>query len=368
MPLRRRCPRLLAALLSLCAFAVVQAASLEKVEWQTGTDRGAESLLLQFASTEVPDVQVEVQAWGLDVWLPGVAVEGVRAEAIRIVNEQGGARLRVERPGLELRSVRLEGRTVRLSVHGPAMAPPPGVSAYRVGVSDVVSVLVYGNPDLSGDFAVAPDGTIQMPLVGSVPAAGMTDSQISRQLHDLLERDFLVDPQVSVSVKAYQSQWAYVAGAVARAVRIPLGPTMTLKDVLSEAGVALAPGQELVLTRTGGNGETRVLDAAAVEAGDAPVPRDGDVLTVQEPQYVFIQGEVRRPGRYLLTEEMTILQAIALAEGFTDWADKRGIRVLRTVGEDTLEERVNFKKVEERRAPDLPLAAGDVILVKRKLL
>jgi polysaccharide export outer membrane protein len=294
-------------------------------------------------------------------------LESAETEGIRVLDEEAGSRILIDRPGARLQSSRVVERTLRLVVAVPAVPGGPS-QAYRVGVGDVVHVGVYKNDDLSGDFSVAPDGTITLPLVGTVPAAGLTDTELADQLRRILERDYLVDPQVAVTVRSYQSQWVYVAGTVPRAVRIPISPGMSLKDVLSEAGVALGPGQTVILTRTGSDGQTLTLESSALESETAPAPHDGDVLNVQDPQYVFTQGEIARPGRLLFTKGMTILQAISLSEGLTSWANKKEVRILRTMNGETVEELVNLKKVEERKSPDVPLHAGDVILVKRKVL
>jgi polysaccharide export outer membrane protein len=110
------------------------------------------------------------------------------------------------------------------------------------------------------------------------------------------------------------------------------------------------------------------LDPTTLEAPDCPVPRDGDVLTVQEPGYVYVQGEVKRPSRLPYVPQMTLLHVITMVEGLTDWANKREVRILRTVGAETVEETVNLKRIEERKDPDPPVQAGDVILVRRRML
>ena len=353
---------------AVAAPATASAPTLSRVQWESGSEKGTESLLLSFASA-APRISVETEPGGLSVWLPGVSASEVSAAGIRASAEPWGTRLRVERPGAELRSVKLDGETVRILISSrPAPPAMRSSSGYRIGVGDVVTVSVYKNADLSGEFPVAHDGTIDLPLVGPVPASGVTDTELAARIAAVLDRDFLIDPQVSVSIKTYQSQWVYVTGVVTRAVRIPLTPGMTMKDALSEAGVALSPGQVVALTRAAGSGETIVLNAEALDAADCPAPRDGDVLTVSEPSYVFVQGEVRRPGRLPLTPGLTLLQAIAMSEGLTDWANKKEVTILRTVGQEILEETINLKKVEERRMQDPPLKAGDQILVRRRVL
>jgi polysaccharide export outer membrane protein len=101
---------------------------------------------------------------------------------------------------------------------------------------------------------------------------------------------------------------------------------------------------------------------------DAFEPRDGDVLTVQEPRFVSIYGEVRRPSRVVLVPGLTLLQGITLAEGLTEWASKKEVRILRKGPNGPEEVLVNLNKVEEREIPDPVLQADDVVIVKRRFL
>ncbi len=362
--------------IAFVAPSLVHAAPPLKVVWEQGGVTGAESLLLAFDSA-APRLSVAVMSGGLDVWLPGVFLAEPPATGIQLGREAGGTRLLIARPGVALRSVEFEDKEVRIRMAlavdpaNAAAATTPDTrsdSSYRIGVGDIVNVTVYKNLDLSGEFPVAHDGTINLPLAGPIPARGFTDTELAARIAKVLDKDLLIDPQVSVSVKTYQSQWVYVTGAVARAVRVALEPGLGLKDALSEAGVALGPGQVVVLTRAAGAGETATLDAEALDNPGAPLPRDGDVLTVSDPAYVFIQGEVRRPGRFPLTPSMTVLQAISLAEGLTEWANKKDVRILRSVGQEMLEEEINLKRVEDRKDADPTLKPGDLILVRRRVL
>lgn len=347
------------------AVSTATAATLRKVEWQEGGEAATDTLILTFDSHS-PKVQVDSNKGGLELWFAGVDVPTGTLARIRAAADAGGARLFLDRPATALRSLTVEDTVVRV-VLARAAAAPHSASAYRIGVGDVVGIAIYKNPDLSGEFQVQNDGAFTMPLLGSVKAEGKTAEELSEELTAILAKDFLVDPQVSVTLKTYQSQWIYVTGSVGRAVRIPLSPGMTLKDALSEAGVALAPGQTVTLTRTG-EPEATTFDSAALESVNCPDPRDGDVLTVAEPSFFYIQGEVRRPGKFPVSPSMTVLQAIAVAEGLTDWASKREVHIRRTVGDKTSDQVVNLKKVEDRKVPDPPVLPGDVILVKRKVL
>ena len=91
------------------------------------------------------------------------------------------------------------------------------------------------------------------------------------------------------------------------------------------------------------------------------------IVTETTPQVIYVTGEVNKPGALPIANgQMSIIQAIAMAGGFTDFANKKDIRVLRkgSAGMQTL--RFNYKEAiddESRREP-LPLLPGDTVIVK----
>jgi protein involved in polysaccharide export with SLBB domain len=309
-------------------------------------------------------VDVLVRPWGIEVWAPGAKAAGAQLpKGVVLSPDAAGTRLRLERPGTFIRGVRHGASQVEILVEGGGERG----GQYHIGIGDVITLAVYKNQDLTGDLTVGPDGNITVPLLGVVAAAGRTESELAEDVRGALSKDYLVDPQVSLSVKTYQSQFVHVTGSVSRAARVPVKPSMTFKDILSEAGVALAPGQVVMLSRAGS--PPAPLSQTQLES-PGMVPQDGDVLDVQERGYVVVNGEVRRPGRHVLTSGMTLLEAIALTEGLTDWASKKDVRILRRDEADgpQREVLVNLRDVESGRAKDPVLQSGDVVLVGRRFL
>ncbi|MDP6344604.1 MAG: polysaccharide biosynthesis/export family protein [Alphaproteobacteria bacterium] len=78
------------------------------------------------------------------------------------------------------------------------------LSDYLLGPGDRLSVTVFGHNDLSGQMAVSANGSIAMPLVGQVPAATLTVSELQKNIVALLDRDFVVEPRVSIEVLGYR--------------------------------------------------------------------------------------------------------------------------------------------------------------------
>ena len=337
-----------------------------KARWGAAADAATASLVVEFDGP-ASAIEAAVVGSALEISLDGATVSDAGLpEGVTARRDGATTRLRVERPGLSLRSVRIDGSTATIIVNAPAKDAARGTGAYAIGVGDILAISVYKNDDLSGDFTVAPDGSIAVPLVGSIPVSGRTDAEVTSELTRRLADKYLVDPQVSVSVKSYLSQFVYVTGSVTRAGRVPIRPGLTLRGALAEVEAALSPNTTVELRRA--NGEVTTLDVAALDAADAPLPKAGDVLTVQQSNYVSIYGEVRRPNRLMLTPGMTLLQAIAMAEGLTDWASKKKVQILRKGTGGPTEVSVNLNAVESHDVPDPLLQPEDVIIIGRRVL
>jgi polysaccharide export outer membrane protein len=269
--------------------------------------------------------------------------------------------------------------TLPAALPSPAASPtPPPESVYRVGPGDVLDIVVLGNADLSRSATVQPSGVITVPLLNDVPVSGLNVSEIQRKLTTLLARDFLVNPQVEVRVKDYQSQFVLVLGEVNQPGRKPLRGTSRLIDVLVEAGgfSARASG-EVVITRGEGElpGGGRVMrlrlggQFTPQEYVTLEMPlRNGDVVTALPRSYVTVEGEVQRPNRYAIEGDLTVSGAISLAGGLTRYGSN-GVRLRRidpTTGQVTITE-VDLRAIRRGRAPDPAVGANDVITVPRRL-
>jgi polysaccharide biosynthesis/export protein len=267
----------------------------------------------------------------------------------------------------------------------PAASPPAPVPSpvaapdYRVGPGDVLDVTVFGNDDLSRTSTVQTSGVIALPLLGEVQVAGLTLPEVQRKLTTLLARDYLVNPQVEVKVKEYQSQFVSVVGEVNSPGRKPLRGRTRLIDVLVEAGgfTPRASGDIQIARREGSfEGGARILRMRL--SGSAPSPQDqvnlevllrnGDLITASPKYYVTVEGEIARPGRYPIEGELTITGAISTAGGLTRFGSSN-LKV-RRVDPETGQTRildVDLKAVRRGKEPDLVLLSNDVVSVPRRL-
>jgi polysaccharide export outer membrane protein len=247
--------------------------------------------------------------------------------------------------------------------------------AYRLGVRDMIEIYVHGHDDLSRSDTVPPDGVLNFPLIGQVQVVGRTTAEVAEEIRSRLEADYLVDPKVTVRVSEYESQWVNVVGFVRTPGKYPIkGPT-TLVDMITQAGgITENAGPTVVVTRTRPDGTTESLDVGRDELftpegrGAQLVLHHGDVVNVPEQPMFYIQGEVASPGTYPLERGYTLLKAISVAGGMSQWADRKSVELHRDVDGETRKIVVNLKAIEQRREQDVSLLPEDIIIVKRRLL
>jgi polysaccharide export outer membrane protein len=259
----------------------------------------------------------------------------------------------------------------------PAAKPTP--PEYRVGAGDVLELVVFGNDDLTRTPTVQPNGVIALPLLGEVPVGGLTVAELQRKLTTLLARDFLVNPQVEVKVKEYQSQSVSVVGEVNSPGRKPLRGRTRLIDVLLEAGgFRPTASGEIVITRNEGTFEGGAHSMKLRFGGTAPTPQDqinlelplqnGDIITASAKYYVTVEGEVTRPGRYPIDGDLTLSGAISLGGGLTRFgSNDLRIRRIDPETKQTQILEIDLKDIRSGKKPDPVLLGGDVVTVTRRL-
>jgi polysaccharide export outer membrane protein len=106
---------------------------------------------------------------------------------------------------------------------------------YKIGADDTLNISVWKEPDLTETLPVRPDGKISLPLLGDIPAAGLTPSQLADAISTKLKK-YMSDPRVTVIVTAMNSQRIYVLGEVLHSGTMTLQPNMTVLQALASAG------------------------------------------------------------------------------------------------------------------------------------
>ncbi len=280
-------------------------------------------------------------------------------------------------------------------------APPPatvGVLDYRLGPEDVIEVAVFEAPELGAVARISATGKVTLPLLGPVHVSGLTPRQFELVLEELLrEKGYMHDPHATVSIREMRSHGVSVIGAVQKPGVYQLQGSKTLIEVLSLAsGLAEDAGDTVLVARgasvpapspsvetpdtpegraavlPGGLQETKVLSVdlrQLLYSGEAALNVTifpGDIVKVSQAGIVYVVGDVKKPGGFTLknNESITVLQAIALAEGMNRTAAQTRARIIRTDADGKRHELpLNLARLLRGRSADPVLQPKDIVFV-----
>jgi polysaccharide biosynthesis/export protein len=281
-----------------------------------------------------------------------------------------------------------------------AQTPPPPASSptnprcesqvrstYLLGPDDQLDI---SGPELTETsnkpVRIDGEGHIQVPLVGRVDVGGLTVQQAEQKLNKLLTT-YIRDPQVVVNVVEVRSQPVSVLGAVNTPGIHQVQGHKTLLEMLALAGgIRSDAGYSVRITRQlewgclplpgaqiDASGRFSVAEVNLKKIMEAKNPEENiqifphDVISVPKAEMVYVIGEVRRSGGFVLGEHesISVLQALSLAEGLGGGADTRHAKILRLKRDaDQREELpVDVKDVLAGKKTDVPMQADDILFI-----
>ena len=294
---------------------------------------------------------------------------------------------------------------------------------YRIGPRDVLEIEVEDAPELSGIFEVNSRGTIPMRYLKTVSVEGKTSEEVAKLIADGLRGPYLKDPQVSISIKEYNSKSFFIQGSVrspgvyrmesrgslfklinlaggladnhgsiAFIVR-ELKPGAVSKAATEQAGQPVAAiaasnpraGVDSTVPQTsaassadaaGGHQRAEGLEdyemtpvnIAGLQSGHLEqnvMLKPGDLVIIPKGDTFFIAGEVVQPGEYVLKPGTSVRQAISLARGFQFKAAKGNCKIFRQdlASGQMKEISVDAGAIMDGKKPDIPLLAADILQV-----
>lgn len=239
---------------------------------------------------------------------------------------------------------------------------------YTMGVGDEIRLTVYNQPDLTLEGQISADGTLEIPLIGSVQLAGRSTAEAARMIAEYFVRGkYLQDAHVNILVTKYRSQSVSILGKVNSPGKIVLeGPLSLTEAIATAGGVAESGSERLVLVRTDARGsqERQEYDLQKLLNHDADNSaiiwlKDGDTVYVPVAGRFYLSGEVRSPGMYPLDRPLNVMQALGVGGGMTNRASERSLKLFRRQS--------NGSVLELRTKPDDPVLDGDVLVVQESL-
>src|SRR5271157_464128 len=267
-----------------------------------------------------------------------------------------------------------------LSVCGqirPVELPLSNLPIQPIGANDLVIVSVYDSPEFTRTVRVGADGYMRLPMMEArIKALGIMPAELESAIAGaLMEWGLIVDPSVTVTVAEYNSHPISVMGAVRKPLTFQAAGPVTLLDALARAeGLAPEAGAEILVTRqssvagVSGALTERIPVKSLMEAADSELNVKlvgGEEIRVPEAGRVFVLGNVRKPGSFVAQpgSDTTVLKALAMAEGLLPYAAKRVYIYRREASGSKNEIPIELGKIVDRKAPDVPLLANDVLYV-----
>lgn len=181
---------------------------------------------------------------------------------------------------------------VRLAAAESQTSSAPAVRGdYVLQPSDLIEVVVFQEPDLLRKVRLSQESAVTLPLIGTVSLKGKTVREAQDLVRDLYNANYLVNPQINITILEYAKEQVDVIGSVNTpgAVTIPPDRGLKLLQAVAQAGgfSRLADRKHVKLTRTDADGKTTTYDinadAIIQSTSDDPwVLQKGDVIFVPE--------------------------------------------------------------------------------------
>jgi polysaccharide export outer membrane protein len=260
-------------------------------------------------------------------------------------------------------------------------------SLYVLGPDDQIIIQgLHADELVNKPIRVDQNGEVNLPLVGVLHAGGLTVRSFESELNQTLAK-YVRSPSLTVSITEPKSQPVFVNGAVnSPGVHQIQGNKDLVEMITLAGGLRQDAGYSVEITRqmkwgilplpnakadSTGMFSSSTVSIKAIMSGAAPAENipvmPHDVISVPKAQMVYVIGEVRKPGGYVLGDSQTVsvLQALAMAEGLEKTAAGNNAKVIRRTanGDSRTEIKVDVKKILAGKADDFQMQGQDILSI-----
>lgn len=246
----------------------------------------------------------------------------------------------------------------------------PVAYALQISAGDLLDMVVFDTSELSTKLRVDEHGEVTLPLGGVLRVSGMTAEQAGHGIETRFrEAHILKDPHVSITVLEYATQGVTVLGEVKSPGVYPLLGSHGVLDLISAAGGVTANAGEFVTISHRSDMSHPVVVSMNGKPGNSVMPNmeiePGDTMVVSHAGIVYVLGDVGKPGGFMTgnSDRLTVLQAIALAQGTNKTASLNHARLIRKTESGHEEMPVPLKAILANTTNDVVLADGDILFV-----
>lgn len=267
---------------------------------------------------------------------------------------------------------------------------------YKIGAEDVLSITFWQQPQLNTNVRVNQDGSIVMPVIGSMTAAGLTPTELATKIVGRISLFNRNISQASVVVTQYGSKKIYVTGHVMQPGKYTFEVMPDLWKIILEAGgpAETAKLDQVKIIRGGADagktlnvdlteflGEGNLSQLPPIYPGDTiQIPgvspqlagsESGGVGGITSTQVnedvVYIYGQVARPGGYQFTRDLSLLEAIIIAGGPTPLAKMDEVKIIMKGDHYSSVATINLESYSKQGAPSpFLLNPGDTIFIPER--
>ncbi|MEJ7846717.1 MAG: polysaccharide biosynthesis/export family protein [Pyrinomonadaceae bacterium] len=253
---------------------------------------------------------------------------------------------------------------------------------YRIGFQDQLEIRVFGHPKLEQKVNVNSNGTINLFRLNSpVIAVCRTERELADDIAEAYKKDYLRNPEVTVTATEQRSQGYAVIGAVDKPGHYYINRRIRLLELLAQAGgPTKEAGTRVLVARTGSSSNCKMNDTGSAEENVALldfkindvmenkqdlIMQAGDIVSVLDADVVYVYGNVNKQGQVIIKEPITLTQAIVSSEGLKPATKKDRVRILRQKpGSMEREEFVyDLNAIDKRKIEDPFLQPNDIVAV-----
>jgi polysaccharide export outer membrane protein len=259
---------------------------------------------------------------------------------------------------------------------------------YMLGSNDQILIRVPQSEEINErPFRVDTDGFINLPLIGRVKAAGLTVQALEADIAARL-RQYIREPQVAITVVQFRSEPVFIMGEFRAPGIYPLEGRTLVEMLTTTGGLLPTASRRIKITRRAEYGPIPIPQAiqdpdrklSTVEISMASlsenlnpaediVLKPYDMVSVERAERVYVSGEVGKVGpiEFGARDTISVSQALTEAGGFTQFATRNKVRILRPVTGTgrRAEIDIDLKRVFEGKDNDFPLLPNDVLFVPR---
>lgn len=268
--------------------------------------------------------------------------------------------------------------------------------SYHIGVNDVVrvSVIAGGEKQMESELVVSNNGKIKLPLIGNIHAAGLTARELEKNITVPLQKDYFIDPGVSVRITGFHSLRYFVSGAVGKPGYYEMSFHATFIDLMAKAG-GISPERGNIAYIFRGDQKDLPETIADLDAMDSSSATTRASLTVDlhklfdlsdmsanisletgdriyipfaksldmSQDRIYVEGEVASPGFFNYQPGMTASSICLTAGGLTDVAAPNRTKIIRKTADGNEVIKIKLGKIQKGEAPDIPMKPGDRMYV-----